>query len=194
MIRARALAPVCVVSLAALVAACSQQGSSNTQSAQAPPAPAQPVQAQTPGQTGPLSLQAINSAQFSPMISAQAGRSRAARAGTAASSKTPDPVLIRAEVLLDRARFSPGVMDGLTGQNLQNALKAYEAAHNLPGNGQLTPQAWQALTADSQPVLTTYTITPQDVAGPWSPDVGEDMVKLSELKATGYHSPLELLA
>ncbi len=42
--------------------------------------------------------------------------------------------LIKAEVLLDRAHFSPGVIDGREGGNLQQALAAYQGAHGLkPG-------------------------------------------------------------
>jgi len=167
--------------IGAALAACSQQSNSNQQAA--PPKPA--AQAPAANVQSPLSLEAVNSAQFT-------GAQGASAQG--AVSKTPDPVLIRAEVLLDRAKFSPGVMDGLDGENFQNALKAFEAAHNLPADGKLDPQVWAALTADKGAALATYTITQQDAAGPWSPDVGEDFVKLSDEKATGYHTAQEMLA
>src|SRR5690349_9538515 len=41
------------------------------------------------------------------------------------------PVLIKAQVLLDRARFSPGAIDGRDGENMQNAIKAFEGTRGL---------------------------------------------------------------
>jgi lipoprotein-anchoring transpeptidase ErfK/SrfK len=99
------------------------------------------------------------------------------------SEKTapPDPMLIKAQVLLDRADFSPGVIDGKPGTNFKHALAAYQAANNLPKSGDLDQATWAALTKDAKPVAATYTITPQDEAGPFAPDVGEDFVKLAAL-------------
>ena len=45
--------------------------------------------------------------------------------------------LLRAEVLLARAHFSPGVIDGQDGGNLQNAIAAFETAHGLPVDGKM---------------------------------------------------------
>ena len=43
-------------------------------------------------------------------------------------------------------------------------------------------------------MLKIYTLTAQDVAGPWSQNVGEDFVKMSKQPALGYTSPKEMLA
>ena len=103
--------------------------------------------------------------------------------------------LIRIEVLLDRAHFSPGVIDGRDGSNLERAIAAYEAAHALPGHGRPDRPVWDALTAaDPGPATTDYVITADDVKGPFigkTPDRMEDMAKLSHMD---YEGPLQLLA
>src|SRR5215831_18775441 len=39
------------------------------------------------------------------------------------------PILLKAQVLLDRARFSPGVIDARSGENFGKALRALQQAH-----------------------------------------------------------------
>ncbi|MFT3727036.1 MAG: peptidoglycan-binding protein [Terricaulis sp.] len=43
--------------------------------------------------------------------------------------------MVRIEVALDRAHFSPGVIDGFNGDNVRKAVSAYQAAHNVPVTG-----------------------------------------------------------
>jgi lipoprotein-anchoring transpeptidase ErfK/SrfK len=180
---------------ATVIVGCSQAVGGSDKSAAAPPA-AQPAPALAPPPPGtapnsPLSLQAVNAATFTapptqPNVPPQA---------TSNASKTPDPALIKAEVLLDRANFAPGVIDGRMGENVQNALIAYDKAHGLTPSGRLDQPTWNALNAgDHTPVLMTYIITPQDVAGPWTPDVGENFVKMAALPSLGYTSELQMLA
>ena len=114
-----------------------------------------------------------------------------------ASQDAPDPVLIKAQVLMARAGASPGVVDGRHGSNFQHAVAAYAKINGLDGgdSGVLTAAMWAKLTAGSPaPVAATYTITPQDVAGPYYPDVGEDLVKMAQLSHVGYTRPSEMLA
>jgi len=146
-----------------------------------------------PAPAGPMSADAINNAKFPPLAAPQGPAPVATPAAPANSP--PDPVLIRAEVLLDRARFSPGVIDGKVGDNEKNAIAAYQGQTNLPATGQLDAATWNALTRDTRPVMQSYTITAQDVAGPFSPDVGEDFVKLAaQPQGPLYATPLEALA
>jgi lipoprotein-anchoring transpeptidase ErfK/SrfK len=108
--------------------------------------------------------------------------------------KEVDPALIKVQVLLDRARFSPGVIDGHNGENLQNAIKAFEKAHDLQVDGVLDEEVWTKINeTSSEPVLVEYTIRDEDVKGPFVdiPDKMEDQAKLDRL---GYSSPQELLA
>jgi lipoprotein-anchoring transpeptidase ErfK/SrfK len=102
--------------------------------------------------------------------------------------------LLRAEVLLARAKFSPGVIDGQNGGNLQNAIAAYETAHSLPVDGKMSPAVWSALAADSQPALTDYAITAADVKGPFLAKVPTEMAEMAKLPAMSFTSPVQELA
>jgi lipoprotein-anchoring transpeptidase ErfK/SrfK len=131
--------------------------------------------------TLPATGQAIDQASFQP----------AARARTRLAY---DPALVKAEVLLDRAGFSPGVIDGKDGTNLQHALEAFDTAHGLTPSGALDAATWTALAgADAEPVMQTYVITAQDEAGPFIGTPPKDYPALSKLPALGYSTPLQAL-
>ena len=104
-------------------------------------------------------------------------------------------LFIKAQVLLDRKRFSPGVIDGHNGDNLKDALKAFERARNLNVDGELDDEVWAKLNEESsEPVLFEYKISREDVDGPFVkhiPDKLEDQANLDHL---GYTGPTELLA
>lgn len=123
---------------------------------------------------------------------------RAIEATMFANSLPPDAqrrLLIKVEVLLDRAHFSPGVIDGTPGENLHNALAAYAQAHGLATEGTLTPQIFATLTgADKAPVTQDYTITADDEKGPFIGSVPENFVAMAKLKHLGYRSPEQELA
>ena len=102
--------------------------------------------------------------------------------------------LLRAEVLLARAKFSPGVIDGLDGENLKNAVSAFEMAHQLPVDGRMSPAVWAVLSKDAQPALTDYVITPDDVKGPFLAKVPTDMAQMAKLPAMSFTGPVQELA
>ncbi|WP_244493789.1 L,D-transpeptidase [Aureimonas sp. AU4] len=105
----------------------------------------------------------------------------------------PDPFLIRLQVLLDRAHASPGVIDGLSGENTVKAIRLFEERRGLPVDGRVDDDVWQALTQDSAPAVKTYEITEKDVDGRYVKRIPTDYAELAKLKWVGYRGVGEML-
>jgi lipoprotein-anchoring transpeptidase ErfK/SrfK len=104
-------------------------------------------------------------------------------------------VLLKAQVLLDRANFSPGTIDGRKGDNYANALRAFQQQNGISESGTLNRETWSKLLEKSaDPVLIEYTIKNADVRGPFAEDIPDSYEKKAELKRLDYTGPLELLA
>ncbi len=110
------------------------------------------------------------------------------------SKETPTPAGVRLQVLLDRAHFSPGEIDGKFGENAKKALRAYAEARQLPSSDELTEDVWEALQADDRPLTASYTITDKDVAGPFLRKLPPKMEDMKNIPKLGYTSPREALA
>ena len=124
-----------------------------------------------------------------------AGRSGSARPTAATTGTSPDETLA-VQVMLDRAGFSPGEIDGRAGANLSRAIKAFQRANRLGESGQVDDQTRQRLTevTGNQPTLIEYVVRDADVAGPFTPEIPADLVAQSKLERLHYGSALEAIA
>lgn len=94
------------------------------------------------------------------------------------------PDMLATQVMLDRARFSPGEIDGKGGPNTNRAIEAFERAKGTT--------AADAVAAMDVPATIPYTITADDEAGPFVV-IPQDMMEKASLKRLDYTSLAEAL-
>lgn len=139
----------------------------------------------------PIALAAAGVAQ-SPTQNAPVAKSAWVAPGTAGSPIDGDA--FHAQVLLDAAGFSPGVIDGKNGMSMKNALRGFQKSRGLKESGALDTATRQALLSQNRQSTIMVKLSPEQVAGPFVypfPKKPEDQAKL---QAMGYRNMLEKVA
>nr|WP_312539285.1 MULTISPECIES: L,D-transpeptidase family protein [unclassified Moraxella] len=103
---------------------------------------------------------------------------------------------LKLQALLDWNHASPGPIDGGWGMNAKKALKNFQAMHGLPQDGRMSAEVWKLLNEKipaNQPVLVGYTLTQEDIKGPYQPTPSGSEAK-SKMKGLYYQDVQEMLA
>ena len=108
-----------------------------------------------------------------------------------AVERKPTPAGIRLQVLLDRAHFSPGEIDGKFGENAKKALRCLRRGPAIAELGRRPDRRLEGATADDRPVTPNYTITEKDVAGPFLAKLPSKMEDMKDIPKLSYTSPRE---
>jgi peptidoglycan hydrolase-like protein with peptidoglycan-binding domain len=105
------------------------------------------------------------------------------------------PSVVRVQVLLNRAFFSPGMLDGRWGKNTQNAVAWLQAREGLPTTGAVDSATYARLTelaGAPDEVVRVHTLTDDDVAGPFVA-IPADIYAHARLRCSCYESLAEKL-
>ncbi|MGX5839889.1 L,D-transpeptidase family protein [Mesorhizobium sp. ArgA1] len=109
--------------------------------------------------------------------------------------KGDNPTILKAQILLDRARFSPGLINGRLSENFAKAVSAFQTANGFQSDGKLTRETWDKLmTTSASPVLVAYEVTRKDVRGPFTKRIPGRMERMARLPRLGYRNAVEKLA
>ena len=100
------------------------------------------------------------------------------------------PSVAKLQVLLDRAGFSPGEIDGRWGDNTELALTWFQKDAGLKPTGIANQETVRALAqpaGNPSELITTVALTAADVAGPFT-EIPGDIYAKAELDSLGYES------
>lgn len=106
------------------------------------------------------------------------------------------PSVLKLQVLLDRAHFSPGQIDGRWGDNTEAALVAFQNAtdtgESLGVADSATVRALAERAGQPRRLVVDHVLTEDEVAGPFV-SIPDDVYAKAEMDALGYESLSEKL-
>ncbi len=105
------------------------------------------------------------------------------------------PSVLKAQVYLDHANFSPGVVDGRWGKNTAIAAYWFQYANGMEPTGEIDEQTFRALESKGNigSALTRYSVSKSDLEGPFV-DIPDDTYEKAELDCLCYENVEEKLA
>lgn len=104
------------------------------------------------------------------------------------------PTYARAQVMLNNLHVSPGAIDAKSGKNFLKALAAYQQIKGLPITGKLDKVTWDSLVQNqSNKAFGMYTITAEDLKGPYAKSIPRDYAHQAKMKGLYYTRVSEML-
>ncbi len=146
-----------------------------------------------------IALTAVAAAAAAQQPKAVSPPTAAAKAGKAwVPPGTPgspiDGELFHAQVLLDAAGFSPGVIDGKEGTSFKEAVARLPGGHGVEPTGKLDGPTREALLKLGRPSTVKVKLGPDDVRSTYVYPLPKDPEKQDKLKFLGYRNMLEKVA
>lgn len=167
---------LCVLGSAVIVTACA--GRSTVSTGDIDPAEATETAAPHESSIEDVNAAAVNAVPTAAQLSSQAG-----------------PVVARAQILLDRARFSVGVIDGHAAKNTALAIFWFQKTHNLPTTSILDSLTYDRLMTlvGSRPVVRQVTVEESMLKGT-IPVLSHNVYEQAKMKCLCYASVTEAMA
>lgn len=106
------------------------------------------------------------------------------------------PSVLHVQVLLNRALFSAGMLDGRWGRNTATAVQWFQTRESLPTTGVVDSATYARLAAaagtDSLPTIREHVLTAEEVAGPFV-QIPANIYEHARLRCSCYESLTEKL-
>jgi lipoprotein-anchoring transpeptidase ErfK/SrfK len=103
-----------------------------------------------------------------------------------------NPFIVKAQILLGRRSISPGVIDGLDGENFHKAVAQFRRQENLGEGDRIDEATWAKLGGDmAKDVIVPYEITKGDARYRFAKRIPRDYALQARMKRLSYTSAKE---
>jgi lipoprotein-anchoring transpeptidase ErfK/SrfK len=104
-----------------------------------------------------------------------------------------NPFIVKAQILLGRRSISPGVIDGLDGENFRKAVAQFRRQENLGDGDGIDEATWAKLGGDMvKDVIVPYEITKADARYRFARRIPADYARQAKMKWLSYTSAKEM--
>lgn len=133
-----------------------------------------------------LTAEDINRADFTVEVRAD---------GKETMAREPSAFIAKAQALLSRRSISPGVIDGIDGENYRKAVAQFRRQERLGEGDALDEAVWRALGGEAAAdIVTEYVVSGKDASTRFASRIPRDYARQAAMKRLAYTSAEEMLA